>query len=255
MTLQEALTALGVREDTLSRKEKAQLDRDGFLPLENIITPEQAERMRRAMEEQVRLERIGEEGGPSECGQLQNKAAVFDVCVTHPRVLAAVAHVLRDEFMSLGVHSRPNPPDKGVQIWPHALHVDYGGPAPEPGDYSTCNSMWPLVDFTAENGATRAVPGSHRWQKNPQEALADCHATHPDEVLFIAPVGTVVIFNGHLWHSSTPNRSQGDRPNVTSFWSLRIRRNEQERRANPLSSQAHARLSEAARHLFDPPQS
>lgn len=253
MTHQEALFALGIRDDTLSHQEKTQLDEGGFLPLAQIITPAQAAQMRLAAEEQFRLERTGEEGGPPECGQLQNKAEVFDICVTHPRVLAAIAHILRGEFMSLGVHSRPNPPDKGARVRHQALHVDYGGPALAPGQYCTCNSMWPLVDFTAENGATRAVPGTHRWQQNPQEMLADCHAVHPDEVLFVAPVGTVVIFNGHLWHSSTPNQSKGDRPNVTSFWTLRSRPEAPERRKNPLSPQAYARLSEAARFLFDPP--
>jgi ectoine hydroxylase-related dioxygenase (phytanoyl-CoA dioxygenase family) len=252
MTLQAALHALGVRQDTLSAQEKTQLDQRGFLPLAGIITPAQAALMRRAVEEQFRRERTGEEGQPAECGQLQSKAEVFDVCVTHPRVLAAVAHVLGGDFVSLGVHSRPNPPDQHQRPNHQALHVDYGGPALPPGQYGTCNSMWPLVDFTAQNGATRVVPGSHRWQQHPQEAMADCHATHPDEVLLIAPVGTVVIFNAHLWHSSTPNLSQSDRPNVTSFWSIRTR-HDQKRVTNPLSPAAYERLSEAARALFDPP--
>src|SRR5688572_17037442 len=38
MTFDEALHQLGVRDDTLTSAEKQRLDRDGFLPLERIIT-------------------------------------------------------------------------------------------------------------------------------------------------------------------------------------------------------------------------
>ena len=37
MNIQQALYELGVRDDTLSEAEKAQLDRDGFLPLRGVL--------------------------------------------------------------------------------------------------------------------------------------------------------------------------------------------------------------------------
>ena len=40
MTFQEALYALGVRENTLSDEEKFRLNQDGFLPLPNLIPAE-----------------------------------------------------------------------------------------------------------------------------------------------------------------------------------------------------------------------
>lgn len=41
MTTQEALTDLGVCANTLTRAEKEQLDRDGFLPLPDILSPQE----------------------------------------------------------------------------------------------------------------------------------------------------------------------------------------------------------------------
>lgn len=247
MKFAEAMHLLGVRDDTLSSDEKAKLDRDGFLALPYIFTPEHALRMRAAMENQFVIEKTatGAEGSHSECGQLQCKSDVFDICVTHPRVLAAIWHVLKDEFCSLGVHSRPNPPGKGHQ----ALHQDTGDPLPGPGEYLVCNSIWPLTEFTRENGATRIVPGSHRSGKPPKEAGVDPQATHPDEILLTAPVGTVVIFNSHAWHGATLNRSQADRPNVTSYW---CRKRNPFRQVQPgmLSPIAASRFSPAARELF-----
>ena len=42
-----------------------------------------------------------------------------------------------------------------------------------------CNTVWMLDDFTPDNGATRMIPGSHKWGKRPQDVLADPEAPHP----------------------------------------------------------------------------
>ena len=54
------------------------------------------------------------------------------------------------------------------------------------------------------------VPGSHRFGASPRQAVPDPAAAHPGEVRLIAEAGTVVIFNSHVWHGGTRNRS--DRP-------------------------------------------
>ena len=249
MTFQEALYALGVRENTLSEKEKMKLDRDGFLPLPNLVPLEQVGRMRSAMEKLFIEERTGEEGMHGECTNMQNKSTEFDICFTHPRFLAAVAYVLKGEFRSLGIHSRPNRPGRGHQ----PLHVDYGGPPPRLGEYYVCNSIWLLTDFTQENGATRVVPGTHRSGKHPQEVMKDPLEAHPEEIELIGTAGTVVVFNSHLWHGATLNRSQHDRPNLTSFWCLRNDPHTDRSSSDwgVLNDKTYAILSEAQRRLFD----
>ena len=76
----------------------------------------------------------------------------------------------------------------------------------------------------------------------------------PQEIKLIGAAGTVVIFNSHLWHGATLNRSSADRPNVTSFWCRRegpLMNNSSD--WGLLSPGAFARLSEAARCLFIAP--
>ncbi len=47
-------------------------------------------------------------------------------------------------------------------------------PLPEPHNpLVVLNTMWPLDEFTDENGATRHVPGSHRWQPGRQPGPGD----------------------------------------------------------------------------------
>src|SRR3954464_4730381 len=45
-------------------------------------------------------------------------------------------------------------------------------PIPKPHPPTVCNSMWALTDFTADNGATRIIPGSHLGDHSPEYGQA-----------------------------------------------------------------------------------
>src|SRR5438046_6895931 len=107
---------------------------------------------------------------------------MFEICFTHPRVLAAIAHVLCGEFKLSSLNFRAALPGQGLE----GLHADWGS-AVEPGDYFVCNSIWLLDDFTEQNGATRVVPGSQRSGKLPKDAMADPTAPYPGEIKVMAP--------------------------------------------------------------------
>jgi ectoine hydroxylase-related dioxygenase (phytanoyl-CoA dioxygenase family) len=66
------------------------------------------------------------------------------------------------------------------------------------------NTMWALTDFTFENGATRVVPGSHRWD---WERRAD-----PEQMTFAEmPAGSVLLYTGSVLHSGGANNSDSAR--------------------------------------------
>lgn len=67
-----------------------------------------------------------------------------------------------------------------------------------------------LVDFTAENGATRVVPRSNR--RADLQRLSGKLESHPDEIRLIGPAGTGFVFSGHLLHSGVRNYSSSPRP-------------------------------------------
>src|SRR5262249_55943602 len=122
---------------------------------------------------------------------------------THPRLLAAVACVLGADFRVHSLNSRDALPGQGYQ----SLHVD-GGPV-KPGQRpGVVNSAWLLDDFTAENGATRVIPGTHRLTGPITDHFTDPSAAHPCEQLVLAPAGSVFVFNAALWHSGTQNRTR-----------------------------------------------
>jgi ectoine hydroxylase-related dioxygenase (phytanoyl-CoA dioxygenase family) len=80
--------------------------------------------------------------------------------------------------------------------------------------------------------------------------MADPAAAHPDEVKLTGPAGTVVVFNSHLWHGGTLNRTRRPRRAVHSYFTRRGhgQQLDQQKYARP---ETLARLSPAARFILD----
>jgi ectoine hydroxylase-related dioxygenase (phytanoyl-CoA dioxygenase family) len=250
MDMATALAQLGVTDGSLDAATRGRLDRDGYAPLPGVLSAAQVNAMRARLAELLAAEgeragiEVHQEAGTDRLADLVNKDPVFEVCFTDPRVLAGISHVL-GEFKLSSLNFRAALPGQGHQ----ALHGDWGGPA-GPGGYQVCNSIWLLDDFTADNGATRVVPGSHRLGALPRDAMADPAATHPDEVKLIAPAGTVMIFNSHLWHGGTRNRTGRPRRALHSYFTRRGNRQQLDQKKY-LRPATFARLSPAARFMLD----
>jgi ectoine hydroxylase-related dioxygenase (phytanoyl-CoA dioxygenase family) len=249
MDMATALAELGVTGHTLDAATKERLDRDGYAPLPGVLTDEQITNMRTRVAELAAAEgvdagrEVHQEAGTDRLADLVNKDPVFEVCFTEPRVLACVAHVLGD-FKLSSLNSRAALPGQGLQ----AMHAE-GGPVGL-GPYQVCNSIWLLDDFTAGNGATRVVPGSHRLTVSASDAMPDTSAPHPDEVKLVAPAGTVVVFNSHLWHGGTLNRTGSPRRAVHSYFTRRGNGQQLDQRKY-IRPETFARLSPAARFILD----
>jgi ectoine hydroxylase-related dioxygenase (phytanoyl-CoA dioxygenase family) len=68
---------------------------------------------------------------------------------------------------------------------------------------ATCTTFWALSDFTEENGATRIIPGSHRWDDERRPTVAETIPT-------VMPRGSVEIYLGALWHGGGANTTRND---------------------------------------------
>jgi ectoine hydroxylase-related dioxygenase (phytanoyl-CoA dioxygenase family) len=250
----EALRALDVREDTLSEKEKNFLDEFGFLNLGQLLSDSQVNEINRRI--QALMDEEGEHAGaelldspyirhPKEAGadrlaDLVNKGEVFDIFYKHPRVLAGIARVLGNEIKLSSLNYRAAKPGMGLQ----KLHVDWHE-AVASGQYTVCNSIWLLDDFSKANGATRIVPGSHHLGSMPQDVLADPMAPHPKEIIIEAPAGSVFIFNSHAWHGGTTNLTSNSRRAIHSYFCRRDQP-QQVDQSRYITKQTLERLSPAA---------
>ncbi len=213
-----ALHDLGVGPCTLDDRQREALDRDGFLVLRGHM-PEPMLAALRATHDALMSEKYADlpagghgqrtdywhhEAGTRRLADLASEGEVFDRMHSDPLLLAAVHHLMPRPFKLDSINAREALPGHGRQ----GLHRDRTADDEEDGDEWCVNSAWLLDPFTAENGATRVVPGSHRWPAGPDGVASGVEYQHPDERLLTAPAGSVVIFPGRLWHSGTQNRTQ-----------------------------------------------
>jgi ectoine hydroxylase-related dioxygenase (phytanoyl-CoA dioxygenase family) len=198
------LRSLGAQESALSGAEKSALDRDGYVIFADLFDAEQIARMRSALDDliaQARLDPSWHAGGTLHLTDLVNDSA-FDPVWKSERLLSAIVHVLGYDARIGSVAYRAPKPGYGAQT----LHADFM--QDHSGEYQVATAIVALVDFTAANGATRIIPGSHRERK---PVPSDADTPHPDQRLVVCSAGSAIVFNGHLQHSGTRNASQETR--------------------------------------------
>jgi ectoine hydroxylase-related dioxygenase (phytanoyl-CoA dioxygenase family) len=125
------------------------------------------------------------------------KTRTFDRVAIHPLLLDVLDRVLGHYQLSAPVGIRIGPGESA-----QFLHTDDAVyPLPQPHPPVVVNTMWPLDEFTRENGATRFIPGSHRWQPGRLPAEDD-----PVVTATLSP-GSVMFYLGSLWHGGGANRT------------------------------------------------
>ena len=115
----------------------------------------------------------------------------------HVSVLPIVEQILDPGCLVSSLSSIAIDPEEIAQ----PIHADdMVMPVAKPHVPFVCNSMWALTDFTDENGATRLVPGSH-LKDNP--VYGGTYETVPA----VMKRGSVLIWDGALWHGGGANRT------------------------------------------------
>ena len=197
----------------MTQAEREQLEDRGYVVLPGFMSREVVEALRARVEEL--FENEGENAGSEfraepntrRLANLVAKGELFERVVSHPEVLEYVSAVLGERFKLSSLNARSaNPHSDSYQ----PLHADMGLVADEKG-YAVCNTVWMLDDFTADNGALRVVPGSHKWKRLPDGSVVD-------ERLVTSPAGTVVVMNAHMWHGGTANLTAAPRRALHAFY-------------------------------------
>ena len=131
----------------------------------------------------------------------------------HPIVLETVRQLFAGQCYHAQIANT-----QAIRVHPGAaaqgLHRDDNVfPFQHPRPPSVVFGMWALSDFEASNGATRLIPGSHRWS-DLEEA---------EENLTVAaqmPAGSVVLWEGATYHGAGANRSAQIRTGALIGYSL-----------------------------------
>ena len=183
------------------------LTTSGFVILERVLGAEEVAAITAALAPELEKTPTGRnrfEGLRSQrVYALVAKDRVFADLVSHPRVLTLLDRVLEPNYLlsaALAIHL-----GRGEAAQP--FHYDDGSyHIPRPRPPVGVSAIWAIDEFTADNGATELIPGSHRWGDE-RPAPDD-----PRSRKMVMPAGSVVVFLGTMWHRGGANAT--DRPRL-----------------------------------------
>jgi ectoine hydroxylase-related dioxygenase (phytanoyl-CoA dioxygenase family) len=128
---------------------------------------------------------------------LLGKTRSFDHFCMLETVDALNKYFLQDNYLIYVMESIVINPGEKAQV---LHHDDAPSKLPRPRDALTAATMIVLDDYTELNGATRVIPGSHRWGSGRI-------GREEEAIPVVCPKGSVIYFLGTLWHSGGANRS------------------------------------------------
>lgn len=180
-----------------------ELETFGFTVLGSVISESAAARLRALLDDAdaaVGTDYAHDGAFARHVANLPARADEFLTLVDHPAVLALVEAILGPDLVLGSFNARivrPGDPDQGLHADVPTVHRRLVGPP------IMLQAVWMLDAFTAENGATRLVPGSHRAATSaPPPGLAVPHVIAPT-----GPAGSVLVFDGQCWHGGGANHS------------------------------------------------
>lgn len=173
---------------------------------------------------------------------LVNRGPELDELYLYRPILEACGRVIGRPFKLSSMLARTVRPHSQAQ----PLHVDFR--QDEDG--------WPMVgfifmvdDFRMDNGATRFVPGSHKWPTIPSEVMEDPASGHERQAAACGAAGSVILYNGSVWHGHTANRSDQPRRSVQGAYIRREARSWFDETA-AIPTQTRTRIGPLARYLL-----
>ncbi len=189
-----------------------QFEAEGWCAVPGALSAEDVRRCRQALDRAIgQQEREGADShwrlDPNEANvrvaYLLNWDSCFRELVLHP--LAAVfAGLLGEGFVLMSSASNTARPGAGSM----SLHCDQVSTATPWDTMVTMNVAWLLDDTYADNGATRIIPGSHRWRSAEVADVAE-RFSYDDLLPLEGPAGTMLAWDGRLWHTAGKNVTAG----------------------------------------------
>ena len=201
------------------------LRRDGCAVVDRVVAPERLGPVRSELQPYIDATPVGIDGfagrNTRRTGGIIARSPAARGLVTNPVVLGTVGNLLSHatnyqlhltQVIAIG-------PGEPAQV----IHRDQWAFDffPFPSGYEVqCNTIWAMTDFTEENGATRVIPGSHRFEDRREFTEKD---TEPAEM----EAGSVLFYTGALYHGAGANRSRTTRMGLNITYAVAWLRQEE----------------------------
>ncbi|MEQ1873489.1 MAG: phytanoyl-CoA dioxygenase family protein [Ilumatobacteraceae bacterium] len=190
----------------------AALDADGGVIIRDFLSPSTLSHFRDDIEAHVASHRVGSVAesetirrfwgaNTKRFTRLAHRSSAFIDILTDPLYLATADQVLlpnaSDYWMNTGQMMIIGPGEKAqwlhrdAENWPTMCRPD--------GFEVTLSCLFAISDFTVDVGATRVVPGSHRWDDYSRKATPD------EQCQAVMPKGSAMMYTGRVLHSGGAN--------------------------------------------------
>lgn len=209
--MRDELFSLGLEQNIV------ELELYGYTVLKNVRPPEFIDELRETIlqlgEEDKQAGRRVPLAGPDGNSQLVTwllaRGRIFEEAVMSEKPLALISYLMGESCQISSNHGHV----RAQGDPPQGIHADAPlMPDPLPEAPVASNMMWVLDDFSLESGATMVVPGSHKKRNHPV----------PNATKMAVPVeaekGSVIVFNGNLWHGAGARTLPGVRVGMTVYF-------------------------------------
>ncbi len=199
----------------VTEQHKKEFEENGFFVLEGVLSESEVTEVRKKVMKIAQFEIdnniahfYDEKGAAQRVWNLLNKDAIFRELIQRQVILETMDWIFdRDTphqkyYLSSFQAHILHPGAERMK-----LHIDTPVPEPLPDWVIKANTIWVLDEFTDLNGATEYLPGSHKLKYKP--SLAD--QSRNDLTVSSAPLGSVLVIHGALWHRAGKNSSKSKR--------------------------------------------
>lgn len=197
-----------------------QIEENGYVVIENVISDKECEFFKNLLEKDydkyapkyaglktISNHSLDEKKGEKVVYNLHNKNIKWFDLFQHELVLKILDATLKngsymnsEDYNLLNISARSPLKNNEAQ----QLHLDSNLPG---GDFPLIMIvMWMLDDFNETTGATRLIPGSHKYK-----TYAENNVSYSNEVSVSAKKGSILVYNGSLWHGGGVNKTDNSR--------------------------------------------
>ena len=208
------------------REVVAALREFGCAIIENLVAPHVMDEIAQELAPYLDETQLGNDAfigySTRRTGSLIARSPAFRPLAEHPTVLAALDEILGDHASSYQLHLT-QVIAIGTDEVAQPVHRDQWAFDffDFPGGFEVeCHCMWAMTDFSADNGATRVIPGSNHWADKLRPSFNDTIAAEMSK-------GSVMLYVGSLYHGGGPNTTQAVRMGINVGYTLSWLRQEE----------------------------
>ena len=219
----------------LTESQRRQFDEDGFILIEDALTPDHVDRLIDVVDELYEKYHKAHGTSPKAAYQIRNSLALHEelfALIEYPKILPMVVDVMGVNIQIRTSHVDVRPPMKNykkTELGVSGSFFPWHADAPNYG-YPITNGAIPffevkvgyyLTDLTEHNsGAICVVRGSHL--RSPELIHDPDYHIDPEDIVEVnVRPGTAMVWRTALWHCLTPNLS--NRPRKCLYYGYNYR--------------------------------